>query len=384
MSMEISPGLPAGRALGHGVEDAAAGTLDLTVVIPLYNEAENIDPALTELLETLDSMLERSEVILVDDGSRDGTDRHAGHWHERDARVRVIRFRRNFGQTAAICAGFRHARGRVIVVMDGDQQNDPGDIPRLLERMSQGYDVVSGWRMNRKDRLLLRKLPSRLANRLISRVTGTRLHDYGCTLKAYDAEIVRHIHLYGELHRFIPALAAMVGAEVTELPVNHRARTRGSSKYGISRTVRVLLDLMTVKFLGKYVARPMQFFGLPGLFSLLGGLAILAYLFVERTLLGHGVANSPLLPGSILMTILGVQFISLGLLGELLTRIYFENGEREPYVIRSMLGFEELERPLAGRSARHPLEPVALDQPVGADGHRDDGLLPDRLHVHAG
>jgi len=317
---------------------------ELTVVIPLYHEAENIDPAIDELLETLDGMPETAEVIIVDDGSTDGSGRLAFRWQKRDARVRVIQFRRNFGQTAAISAGFRHAKGRVVVVMDGDQQNDPRDIARLLRRMDEGYDVVSGWRANRKDKLLLRRIPSQIANRLISRVTGTRLHDYGCTLKAYDAEVVRHLHLYGELHRFIPALAAIIGADVTEVVVNHRPRTRGASKYGISRTVRVLLDLMTVKFLTKYVSRPMQFFGLPGLLSFFAGLGILVYLFVERIFLGHGVADRPLLTGALLMTILGVQFISLGLLGEVLTRIYFENGDRKPYVIRKTAGFDDSEQ----------------------------------------
>jgi glycosyltransferase involved in cell wall biosynthesis len=362
--------------------DEAGATLDLSVVIPVYNEQENIDPALSELMGTLDRMPERAEVILIDDGSKDDSWRRAIEWHQRDARVRVIRFRRNFGQTAAITAGFRHARGTVVVTLDGDQQNDPRDIPALLARMADGYDVVSGWRRNRKDRLLLRKIPSKLANKLISRVTGTRLHDYGCTLKAYHTDVVRHLHLYGELHRFIPALAAMVGAEVTEIPVNHRARTRGSSKYGISRTVRVLLDLMTVKFLSKYVARPMQFFGLPGLFSFLAGLGILAYLFVERVGFGHGVADRPLLAGSLLMTILGVQFISLGLLGELLTRIYFENGNRRPYVIRSTVGFDEPERHVVGMNVqRQAVASNGSHTRGGTNGHHaDDGqMLQDQL-----
>jgi len=327
---------------------------DLTVVIPLYNEVDNIDPAVEELLETLDGMPQTAEVILVDDGSNDGTARRAFRWQQRDSRVRVIQFRRNFGQTAAISAGFKHAAGRVIVLMDGDQQNDPRDIPLLLQRMDDGYDVVSGWRANRKDRLLLRRIPSKLANRLISRVTGTKLHDYGCTLKAYDAEVVRHINLYGELHRFIPALAAMSGADVTEVVVNHRARMRGSSKYGISRTIRVLLDLMTIKFLSKYMSRPMQFFGLPGLLSFLGGLGVLTYLFIDRIFFGQGVTDRPLLVGSILLAILGVQFVSLGLLGELLTRIYFENGDRKPYVIRTKAGFVEgdMEKFLVGSNGR--------------------------------
>jgi len=335
-------------------EHDEAGAPDLSVVIPLYNEQDNIDPTVAELLATLDDMPQTAEVILVDDGSRDETGARAFRWSERDSRVRVIQFRRNFGQTAAITAGFRYAAGGSIVVMDGDQQNDPRDIPRLLQRMADGFDVVSGWRKDRKDKLLLRRLPSRAANRLISRVTGTRLHDYGCTLKAYDAEVVRHIHLYGELHRFIPALAAMAGATVTEVPVNHRARTRGTSKYGISRTIRVLLDLLTVKFLLKYIGRPMQFFGLPGLGSMLIGVAILVYLFVSRVGFNQGIADRPLLTGALLMTILGVQFLSIGLLGELLTRIYFENGDRQPYVIRSTVGFDADGRggDLMGASAR--------------------------------
>jgi len=343
-----------------------AGTrewLDLTVVIPLYNEQDNVDPTVAELLATLDGMPETAEVILVDDGSRDRTGEFAFHWSDRDARVRVVQFRRNFGQTAAITAGFRHANGRVIVLMDGDQQNDPRDIPALLERMKQGYDIVSGWRKDRKDKLLLRKLPSRAANWLISRVTGIHLHDYGCTLKAYDSEVVRHIRLYGELHRFIPALAGSVGAAVTEVPVNHRPRLRGKSKYGISRTVRVLLDLITVKFLLKYLGRPMQLFGLPGLGSLFVGIGILVYLVVERILLNQGVADRPLLAGALLMTILGVQFLSMGLLGELLTRIYFEHGDRTPYVIRSTAGFDGAVEP-ARKANANGASPLSERRPV--------------------
>ena len=312
--------------------------LDLTVVIPLYNEEENIDPAVEELLAVLDTMPQSAEVILVDDGSRDRTGDRALAWHHRDPRVRVIQFRRNFGQTAAISAGFRYARGRAVVPMDGDQQNDPRDLPRLLATMAEGYDVVSGWRRDRDDPLLTRRLPSMLANRLISQITRTPLHDHGCTLKAYHADLVRQLHLYGELHRFIPALAGLVGARVAEIPVHHRPRTRGTSKYGMARSVRVVLDLLTVRFLLRYLARPMQFFGLLGLVSLLVGGAALTALVAYKLIAGAGIADRPLLVLSVLLVILGVQFISMGLLGELLTRIYHEVGQRPPYAIRRTAG----------------------------------------------
>jgi glycosyltransferase involved in cell wall biosynthesis len=245
-----------------------------------------------------------------------------------------VEFRRNFGQTAALSAGFDHARGRVVVAMDGDQQNDPHDIPRLLTKLDEGYDVVSGWRRDRQDALLLRKLPSAAANRLISRVTGTRLHDYGCTLKAYRRDVISHLRLYGDMHRFIPALSQIVGAQVTELAVNHRARIRGRSKYGISRTIRVLLDLLTVKFLISYFGRPMRLFGSVGLASMaLGGLTLL-YLVAEKVVLGHALANRPLLTLGMLLLVVGVQFLSLGIVGELIIRVYHEAGRRRSYLIR--------------------------------------------------
>jgi len=310
---------------------------EVSVVIPLYNEEENIDDAVTELLGVLDGLEESAEVILVDDGSRDHTGERALWWHARDPRVGVVQFRRNFGQTAAIDAGFRVARGRVVILMDGDMQNDPADIPRLLEGIDAGYDVVSGWRKNRKDKLLLRKIPSKIANRLISRLTGTELHDYGCTLKAYRAEVVQHLNLYGELHRFIPALASQVGATVLELPVNHRARTRGKSKYGISRTVRVVLDLITVTFLLRYLARPMQYFGRIGLLSAATGGVVTCWLVGEKLFAGAGLANRPLLLLGLFMIGLGMLLLSMGLLGELITRTYHEGRNRSPYVVRQNL-----------------------------------------------
>jgi glycosyltransferase involved in cell wall biosynthesis len=309
-------------------------TPGLSVVVPLFDEEENIDAVLHELLEVLDGLELSSEVLLVDDGSHDQTAILARRWCERDPRVRLIEFRRNFGQTAALAAGFDHALGDVVVAMDGDQQNDPHDIPRLLAKLDEGYDVVSGWRRDRQDALLLRKVPSAAANRLISGVTGTKLHDYGCTLKAYRSDVVRHLHLYGDQHRFIPALSQMVGARVTELPVNHRPRVRGHSKYGISRTVRVMLDLVTVKFLIKYFGRPMRLFGSFGFTSMaLGGLVLL-YLLADKVLLGHPLGDRPLLFLGMLMVLVGVQFLSLGIVGELIIRFYHETGERRSYLIR--------------------------------------------------
>ncbi|HXA29963.1 MAG TPA: glycosyltransferase family 2 protein [Candidatus Angelobacter sp.] len=350
--------------------------LDLTVVVPLYNEEENVDAAVTEILEVLDGMPQSAEVLLVDDGSRDATGQMAERWHRRDERIRVIRFRRNFGQTAAIMAGFRHASGEIVVLIDGDQQNDPHDLPRLLSTMDEGYDVVSGWRKDRKDKLLMRKLPSRIANRLISRITGVHLHDYGCTLKAYHTDVVRHLNLYGELHRFIPALAGLVGARVAEIPVNHRPRTRGTSKYGISRTFRVLLDLLTVKFLLKYLARPMQFFGLLGIASLLLGGGTLFALLGAKVATNMGVTDKPLFLLSILLVVVGAQFFSMGLLGELLTRVYHEVGKRDPYVIRSTAGLpaqpqRALDTVLEGDggtvdvTTREIVRPVARPLPIG-------------------
>ncbi|HVS41916.1 MAG TPA: hypothetical protein VMU20_06555, partial [Candidatus Dormibacteraeota bacterium] len=250
------------------------------------------------------------------------------------------------------------------------------DLPKLLAKMDEGYDVVSGWRKDRKDKLLLRKIPSRMANRLISRITGTELHDYGCTLKAYHTEVVQHLHLYGELHRFIPALAGLAGARVAEIPVNHRPRTRGSSKYGISRTVRVLLDLLTVKFLLKYLARPMQFFGLLGLMSFVLGFCSLAGLLIEKAVAGVGLAERPLLILSVLLVILGVQFLSMGLLGELLTRIYHEVGQRPPYVIRRTAGID----------ADLDMDPVAALSGAGANpaGIEDEELPARELRGRGG
>jgi glycosyltransferase involved in cell wall biosynthesis len=313
--------------------------VDLSIVIPIYNEEENI-PLLRERISTaLDTAGLEYEVILVDDGSSDNSFPLLKKMAGDDARFKVIRFRRNFGQTAAMAAGFDAACGRVVVPMDGDLQNDPGDIPSLLEKINEGYDVVSGWRKNRQDTFINRKLPSIIANGLISRMTGVHLHDYGCTLKAYRREVLEGINLYGEMHRFVPALASQVGARVTELPVTHHPRLYGTSKYGISRTMRVVLDLMTVKFLLTYSTKPIQLFGKWGIYTLLAGGAS-GFLTLYMKLFEHVSMNrNPLLILTAFLLFMGVQFIVLGLLGELNARTYYEAQGKPIYVVREKINF---------------------------------------------
>jgi dolichol-phosphate mannosyltransferase len=281
------------------------------------------------------------EVVFVDDGSTDGTYELLKKLHGNDECMCVVKLRRNFGQTAAMTAGFDHAQGEIIVCLDGDLQNDPQDIPQLVNKLGEGYDVVSGWRANRQDGFWLRTLPSRIANWLISRTTGTYLHDYGCTLKVYRADMIRELRLYGEMHRFIPALIAGNGARITEIPVNHYARHHGKSKYGISRTVRVILDLLTVKFLLSFLTRPLQIFGLIGLLSFSIGITICSYLTVMKIFAGYSLADRPLLFLGILLVLLGVQFICLGILAEIQTRSYYESSKKCTYSIREVLHAEQ-------------------------------------------
>lgn len=315
----------------------------LSIVVPIFNEEENIR-SLYERLSAVVSQIGRPyEIIAVDDGSRDRSYAILGEVALRDPCLRVVRLRRNFGQTAGFAAGFDRARGEVIVTIDADLQNDPADIPRLLEKLDEGYDVVSGWRKNRQDAFLSRTLPSRIANGLISWSTGVALHDYGCSLKAYRRDVLENIQLYGELHRFIPAIASWQGVAVAEIPVNHAPRTAGKSKYGIGRTLRVVLDLLTVRFLLSYSTRPMQIFGLFGLLSILLGSLASGYLAVLKLLTGAELANRPLLLLGVLLIILGVQFISIGLIGELIVRVYYESRDQSIYVVR-----EELNNPEAG------------------------------------
>jgi len=309
----------------------------LSVVVPIYNEEESIPTLYTRLTEALTVLGYEYEIITVDDGSRDRSFVLLREQALADPRLRVVRFRRNFGQTAAFSAGFDRARGEVIVTIDADLQNDPSDIGALLAKMNQGYDVVSGWRERRKDPFLNRRLPSMLANGLISRVTGVALHDYGCSLKAYRTEVLRGIRLYGELHRFIPAIASWQGVAVAELPVKHHPRQFGRSKYGIGRTMRVVLDLMTVRFLLSYSTRPMQVFGTVGLGSLSIGAILGVYLTYVRLIAQQGIGELPLLLLAVLLIVLGVQFLGLGLLGELITRVYYEGRDQAIYVVREEL-----------------------------------------------
>ena len=310
----------------------------LSVVVPVYNEEDNVGPLLEGLRGVLEALGRPYELIFVDDGSTDATVARLGEATMALRALRVVRLRGHFGQTAALAAGFDLARGELVVTMDGDGQNDPADIPRLLDKLKEGYDVVSGWRRERQDALWSRRVPSRVANALISWITGVHLHDYGCALKVYRREVLRDIALYGEMHRFLPALARWVGAQVGETPVGHWPRRRGVSKYGLGRTVRVLLDLLTVKFLMSYWTRPIQIFGLLGLS--LGSVGVLmgGVLSYQRIVHGSPLANRPILLLAVLLVLVGFQFVSIGLLGEMLVRTYHESQQKPIYIIREIIG----------------------------------------------
>jgi glycosyltransferase involved in cell wall biosynthesis len=317
--------------------------LKISIVIPLFNEEDSIPHLYDALDAAIANYGEPAEVIIVDDGSRDRSFAMLKEIAERDPRFTIIRFRRNFGQTAGFAAGFAQARGEVVITMDADLQNDPMDIPLLMAKVDEGYDIVSGWRKNRQDRWLDRKLPSMMANRLISNVTDVRLHDYGCSLKAYRTEVLKHVHLYGELHRFIPALASQVGATVTEVPVNHRSRQYGRSKYGISRTIRVMLDLITVWFMGTYSTRPIHVFGTLGLGSMGVGMLFGLYLTFIKIFMGAEIGSRPLLQLSILLVVIGVQLVTMGLLGEMITRTYYESQDKPIYVVREIVNDRDVQ-----------------------------------------
>jgi glycosyltransferase involved in cell wall biosynthesis len=311
--------------------------VNFSIVVPIYNEEDNIAELHRAITSALDSSGTDYEIILVDDGSTDGSFSALKSVAAQDERVKVIRLRRNFGQTAAMSAGFDAASGAIIIPMDGDLQNDPADIPRLIKKLDEGFDVVSGWRSDRKDTFITRKIPSILANALISRLTGVHLHDYGCTLKAYRREVLDGINLYGEMHRFVPALASQVGAKVAELPVNHRPRLHGVSKYGISRTLRVVLDLMTVKFLLTYSTKPIQLFGKWGVYTLLAGFGSGTMTIYMKVFEHFSMNRNPLLILTAFLMFMGIQFIVLGLLGELNARTYYEAQGKPIYVIRDRI-----------------------------------------------
>jgi glycosyltransferase involved in cell wall biosynthesis len=313
----------------------------VSVVIPLFNEGENIRPLYRSLRSGMDETGFTWEVILVDDGSTDNTFRLLQELHQQDNHVRVLRLRRNYGQTAALAAGFDAARGETIVSLDGDLQNDPQDIGRLIEKLDEGYDVVSGWRVRRQESFWLRRLPSKVANWLISLTTGLRLHDYGCTLKAYRSEIIKELRLYGEMHRFIPALMWGNGARIAELSVQHRPRLHGKSKYGLSRTLRVLLDLVTIKFCLTSLNKPLRFFGLIGLATSGAGLATCMYLAALRIFWGQPLADRPFLLLGVLLVVTGVQFLCVGILAEIQIRTYHESSQKPVYAVREILDTQQ-------------------------------------------
>lgn len=314
----------------------------ISIVLPIFNEAEN----LTLLDEALHSSLNDPsiewEAILVDDGSSDASPVILRELAEKDPiHLRVIELRRNYGQTAAIAAGIDHSSGDIVILMDADLQNDPADIPALVEKITDGYDVVSGWRVNRQDKFLSRVLPSKMANSLISRVTGVHLHDYGCTLKAYRREVLTGFRLYGEMHRFIPAYAKIQGAKITELQVTHHPRRFGKTKYGLNRTIKVVLDLLTVKFLMSYSSKPIYLFGGTGLVLITSSMAVLFFLLVRRLWIGTSVLSSPLFTASLMFVVLGFQSVLMGLIAELLVRTYYESQDKPTYTIRHKMNLPE-------------------------------------------
>ncbi|MDD5286700.1 MAG: glycosyltransferase family 2 protein [Desulfuromonadaceae bacterium] len=311
--------------------------MDISIVVPVYNEKENIEALYAAIRSAMSPIGCSYEVIMVDDGSSDTSYMVMSRLASDDATLKIIRFRRNFGQTAAMAAGFDASSGNIIIPMDADLQNDPADISRLVAKIHEGYDVVSGWRRDRKDTFINRKIPSLIANALISRLTGVHLHDYGCTLKAYRREVLDGINLYGEMHRFVPALASQFGAKVTELPVNHFPRLHGVSKYGISRTLRVILDLITVRFLMAYSTKPIQLFGKWGVYTIMAGFATGAMTLYMKLFEHLSMNRNPLLILTAFLLFMGVQFIVMGLLGELNARTYFESQGKPIYAVKDRI-----------------------------------------------
>jgi len=329
---------PAGHPRGaRAAEQARELPPDLSVVVPLFNEAEGLTLLVDQLVTVLRPLELSFELVLVDDGSRDGTAKVLERLRSRVPELVAVLLRRNYGQTAAMAAGFDASRGAVIITLDGDLQNDPADIPLLLERLGEGYDLVSGWRHQRQDAAMSRLLPSRIANRLIARVTGVRLHDYGCSLKAYRREVVDDLNLYGELHRFLPALAFIEGARITEVKVNHHPRRFGRSNYGIDRTFRVLMDLLTVWFMKRFLTRPMHVFGFGGLVGMGLGLLVSLWLVLEKLVFGVEIGDRPLLLLALISFLAGIQLFCFGLLAELQMRTYHESQGRPIYRVRATL-----------------------------------------------
>ena len=307
----------------------------ISIIIPVFNESESIEYLLDEVLNVMLSNKFNFEIIVVNDGSQDNTSIVLDELTIKIKELSVISLRSNYGQTAAMAAGFDNSNGEVVITLDGDLQNDPNDIPKLISHLNNGYDLICGWRYDRKDKLINRRIPSKIANKLIANVTGLKLHDYGCSLKAFKKEILDDIKLYGELHRFLPVLAKIEGAKIKEIKVNHRSRKYGSSKYGIDRTFRVLMDLLTVWFMTKFLTRPMYGFGFVGIISILVSLGMTSYLFIIK-ILGEDIGNRPMLMFALILGIAGVQLFSFGLLSELLIRTYHESQNRPIYRVRKI------------------------------------------------
>jgi glycosyltransferase involved in cell wall biosynthesis len=322
---------------GIKTPDIIAEFPEISAVVPIYNELESLTHLINAIATTLQQSGLSYEIICVDDGSIDGTTEILRKLARDRTDLKAVVLRRNYGQTPAMAAGFQYAKGRVIVTLDGDLQNDPADIPKLVAKLDEGYDLVSGWRKHRQDDAVTRLLPSKIANWLIGQVTGVKLHDYGCSLKAYRAELVADMNLYGELHRFLPALAYIEGARIAELPVSHHARRFGKSKYGLGRTFRVLMDLLTIYFMKKFLTKPMHGFGLLGLLSMVLGMILGGYLTFLKLGLGQSIGNRPLLILAVLLFLTGVQLFSFGLLAELLMRTYHESQKRPIYRVREVV-----------------------------------------------
>jgi glycosyltransferase involved in cell wall biosynthesis len=317
------------------------GNIFLSVVIPIYNEEENINPLYREIVTAVDGKYKDFEIIFINDGSVDRSFHQLKALNQKDRRVKIINFRKNFGQSTAISAGFDYCKGDIVVTLDGDMQNDPADIPLIAEKLMEGYDIVNGWRKHRKDKLFTKKIPSFFGNKLISFITGVKLHDYGCTLRGFKRDVVKNLKLYGEMHRYIPAIASRMGIKSIEIPVNHRARKFGKSKYGISRTFRVVLDLISIKYLLSFSHRPLQIFG--GLGILLMGLGFLMgiYLTYVKYVLLEPIGGRPLLFFTVLSIFVGFQLITLGLIAEMLSRIYHEGLNKNVYTVRDFIGFAD-------------------------------------------
>lgn len=313
----------------------------LSVVIPIYNEEDNIDPLYTEIIAAVNGKYKDFEIIFINDGSPDRSLERLKALNEKDRRVKIINFRKNFGQSTAISAGFDYCKGDVVVTLDGDLQNDPADIPLIVSKILEGYDIVNGWRKDRKDKLFTKKIPSFFGNKLISFITRVKLHDYGCTIRGFTREVVKNLKLYGEMHRYIPAIASRMGIRSTELPVNHRERRFGKSQYGLGRTYRVVLDLISIKFLLSFSHRPLQIFGGLGILMMGSGFLTGLLLTYQKYVLGEAIAGRPLLFFTVLAIFLGFQLITLGLIAEMLTRIYHEGLNKNVYSVRDFIGFDD-------------------------------------------